>query len=131
MKQKLTMSTAMVLLIILVASLSKSEVGFMLMMSTAREHNIARIVLVGVLVAMVMTTRPRSKAFRAGLAILSTGITAYALTQTANFELQLFDTLVYLLAGIILMTESLETEHSMALSSSVRRGSTKAIYQPR
>lgn len=124
MKRKLTISTAAVLTTMLIASLTSSDLGFMLMMSSAPEHNIARIVLIAALAAIVMTSQPRSKVFRAGLAIISAGVTTYALTQTANYELQLFDTLAYLLAAVILMTESLESEHTIVLSSGNQRVTT-------
>lgn len=68
-----------------------------------------------------MIRQPRSRVFRIGLATIATGILTYTLAQTANFGLQLFDTLAYVLVAVILMTESLENEQAMVLSSSSRR----------
>jgi len=110
MKRIVTIGTIIVLMIMLVASLTSSNLGFTLMMSTGLEHNIARIVLIAALLAITFTARPRSKEFRIGLAVISAGITAYALAQTANYGLQIFDSLAYVLAGVILMTESLEVD---------------------
>ena len=110
MKRIVTIGTIIVLMIMLVASLTSSNLGFTLMMSTGLEHNIARIVLIAALVAITFTARPRSNNFRVALAIISAGITSYALMQTANYGLQIFDSLAYVLSAVILMTESLEVE---------------------
>lgn len=119
MKRTLTVGTIIVLFIMIAATLSSSNLGFTLMMSTGLEHNIARIVLIGALLAVALTSRPRGRYFRMSLATISATIAAYALIQTSNYGLQLFDALAYMLAGLILMTESLEVEpQRMELSSS-------------
>lgn len=110
MKRIVTIGTIIVLAIMLFTSLTSSNLGFTLMMSTAVEHNIARIVLLLTLITITFTVRPRSKEFRMILAAISASITAYALAQTANYGLQIFDSLVYVLAAVILMTESLEVD---------------------
>lgn len=119
MKRTLTVGTIIVLFIMIAATLSSSNLGFTLMMSAGLEHNIARIVLIGALLAVALTSRPRGRYFRMSLATISATIAAYALIQASNYGLQLFDALAYMLAGLILMTESLEVEpQRMELSSS-------------
>ena len=119
MKRTLTIGTIVVLFIMIAATLTSSNLGFTLMMSFSQEHNIARIVLIGALLAVALTSRPRSRYFRMSLAVVSATITAYALIQASNYGLQLLDALVYMLAGLILMTESLEVEpKQIELSSS-------------
>lgn len=121
MKRILTITTALVLSVMSIASLASSDIRFTLMMSDSPEHNIARIVLIGALASISVIRQPRSRVFRIGLATIATGILTYTLAQTANFGLQLFDTLAYVLVAVILMTESLENEQAMVLSSSSRR----------
>ena len=110
MKQITTIGTIIVLAIMVLATATNMNIGFTLMMSAGVDHNIARIVIIAALSIIVFTTRPRSKATRAVLAVLSAIITSYALAQTANYGLQIFDSLAYLLSAVILMTESLEVE---------------------
>lgn len=124
MKRIVTIGTIIVLMIMLVASLTSSNLGFTLMMSTGLEHNIARIVLIAALLAITFTVRPRSKNFRVALAVISAGITSYALMQTANYDLQIFDSLAYVLSAVILMTESLEVEAPKVQLSSTRQMQT-------
>jgi hypothetical protein len=124
MKRIVTIGTIIVLMIMLVASLTSSNLGFTLMMSTGLEHNIARIVLIAALLAITFTVRPRSKNFRVALAVISAGITSYALMQTANYGLQIFDSLAYVLSAVILMTESLEVEAPKVQLSSTRQMQT-------
>jgi|GEM_PF-5054308 len=121
MKRILTIATALVLSVMSIASLASSDIGFTLMMSDSPEHNIARMALIGTLSSLTVIRQPRSRICRIGLASIATGIVAYTLAQTANFGLQLFDTLAYALVAVILMTESLENEQAIVLSSRSRR----------
>lgn len=121
MKRILTIGTIIVLFIMIAASLTSTNLGFTLMMSAAPEHNIARIVLTGALIAVAVTSRPRARYFRVALAVISVTITSYALYQASDYGLQLFDALTYVLAGLILMTESLEVEPKRIELSSSRK----------
>lgn len=121
MKRTLTIGTIIVLFIMIAATLTSSNLGFTLMMSSSQEHNIARIVLIGALIAVALTSRPRGRYFRMSLAVVSATISAYALIQASNYGLQLFDALAYMLAGLILMTESLEVEPKRIELSSSRK----------
>ena len=121
MKRIVTICTIIVLTNMLIASITSSNLGFTLMMSSAPEHNIARIVLIAALLAITFTVRPRSKNFRVVLAVISACITSYALMKTANYGLQIFDSLAYVLSAVILMTESLEVEAPKVQLSSTRQ----------
>lgn len=108
MKKILTLSAIASLSLLLVTSVFHIRNGFDLFMSATPIHDVARIVLIGGLVVTLFIERPRSKVMRMAFALISAGVTIYAVGSAANYTLQLFDTLAYALSAVILMTESLE-----------------------
>lgn len=110
MKQVLTVGTIAALVVMIITALSGNDTGFSLFMNTGFEHTIARAVLIVGLLGVAMTTRPRSRSFRAGLGIVAALIVLFTITQTLNYNLGLLDTIVYFLGGLLLSIESLEAE---------------------
>ena len=110
MKQVLTLGTIAALVVMIITALSGNDTGFSLFMNTNIEHTIARVVLIVALVAVAMTTRPRSHMFRTALGVVSVLMIIFTATQTMNYSLGLLDSVVYFLGGLLLSIESLEAE---------------------
>ncbi len=117
MKNILTIGTIGTLAIMLFASLFGIETGFTLFMGQGVEHNIARVALIISLAVIMLTSRPRSSSVRSALAVVSVGVTVFALMLTADYSLQLFDTLAYFLAAVLTMVEALETEETVTFTT--------------
>ena len=110
MKKVLTIGTIAALFVMILAAVTGSDAGFSLFMNTGIEHIIARAVLIGGLVAVAMTSRPRSKTFRTALGVISVLMIVFTAVQTLNYSLGLLDAVVYFLGGLLLSIESLEAE---------------------
>ena len=110
MKNALIISTAATLLGMSAIAVSGVDTGFHLFMNTGIEHSIARVVLAVALLVILVTSRPRSAALRGLLGAIALVSISFAVSQTLNYQLGLFDTLVYFLAGLVVSIESLELE---------------------
>ncbi|MFZ1258587.1 MAG: hypothetical protein WAQ25_03900 [Candidatus Saccharimonas sp.] len=110
MKKALIISTAATLLGMSAIAVSGVDTGFHLFMNTGIEHSIARVVLAVALLVILVTSRPRSAALRGLLGAIALVSISFAVSQTLNYQLGLFDTLVYFLAGLVVSIESLELE---------------------
>lgn len=110
MKKVLTIGTIAALFVMIVTAISGNDTGFNLFMNTSIEHIIARVVLIGALVAIAMTSRPRSRGFRTALGTVSLLMIVFTAVQTLNYSLGLLDAVVYFLGGLLLSIESIEAE---------------------
>lgn len=120
MKKLLTVGAIGILSLLLATSLFDIKNGLDLFMNTSLFHDSARIMLIVALLVTLVVSRPRPKVLRLLLAAVSLMITASSLISAVNFTLQLFDTLAYILAAVILMTESLEVEEPRSKSKTAK-----------
>lgn len=108
MKHILLLGTMAAIGLILASSLLGVDVGFSLLTSDSLAANISRVIMLGTLSIIALTSRPRSKVLRVVFAAVSVGVTTYAVYQAGNYSLAFVDAAVYVLGGIILMCEALE-----------------------
>ncbi len=80
----------------------------MVLASTSLVANIARVIVIGLMIALIVTNPPRSQAFRAVLAAASFGFGYYALMHTLSGTIQLADSVLYLQAAVAFAIEALE-----------------------
>lgn len=110
MKRLLTIGAIITLGLLLVTSLFRMQNGFDLLMTSSAVHDGARIVLMLMLIVTLIEILPRPRVVRAIFAYTSATITIFALATAIAGSLQIFDTLSYILAAVILMAESVEEE---------------------
>ncbi|MFZ1801742.1 MAG: hypothetical protein WAW62_01315 [Candidatus Saccharimonas aalborgensis] len=102
--------TISVLLVLLITSLTHSEIGFNLFMCDAMAHNVARIALTIGLLSLLVIKRPRPLYFRVALGAVGTFVTAFALSQTIDYHLGFIDGLAYFLGSVALLVEAFEPQ---------------------
>lgn len=127
MKKILTISAIATLVLLLMTSLLNIQNGFDLFMSSTPIHDGARVVLIGALVIALIVGRPRTKVLRVSFAFISGVVTVFAFTSAVSGSLQMFDTLGYILASVILMSESIELEERSSLAST-KAHTNRATY---
>lgn len=84
--------------------------GLDIIMSTAPLHNALRALLIGGLLVLVLTVRPRPKIVRAGLGLTALTTIVLTVSQTMAYSLQLLDILMYTAVAIVLMVEAVEDD---------------------
>jgi hypothetical protein len=80
----------------------------MVLASTSLVANIGRVIIVGLMIALIVTNPPRSLVFRRVLAAASFGFGYWALMHTLSGTIQLADSVLYLVAAIAFAIEALE-----------------------
>ncbi len=84
--------------------------GLDIIMSTSPFHNALRALLIGGLIVLAATVRPRHMAVRIGLGLVSIAAVTVTVMQTTAYSLQLLDILMYLGVAIVLMVEAVEDD---------------------
>ncbi|QQS21919.1 hypothetical protein IPM09_05430 [Candidatus Saccharibacteria bacterium] len=112
MKKTLIVGTCFALIIMTIVSISGIDAGFNLLMNTGIEHSLARLALVGALVTLLITSRPRAVVVRALLGVISLGVLVFAIAQTIDYQLGLLDTVAYFLAGLMISIEAFEPQEN-------------------
>jgi hypothetical protein len=80
----------------------------MVLASTSLVANIARVFMVALMLALIVTNPPRSEVFRTILGTASFGFGYWALMHTLSGTIQLADSVLYLVAAIAFAIEALE-----------------------
>jgi hypothetical protein len=80
----------------------------MVLASTSLAANIARGIIIALMLGLILTNPPRSHAFRAALAAASVGFLYYAWQHAVSGTIQLADSVLFLQAAIAFAIEALE-----------------------
>ena len=99
----------------------------MVLASTSLIANIARVIVIGLMIALIVTNPPRSEAFRAVLGVASLSFGYWALMHTLSGTIQLADSVLYLVAAIAFAIEALEVNvvEEVPEKLKIKLGSTK------
>jgi hypothetical protein len=81
----------------------------MTLASSSVAANVARIVIIGLMIGLIITNPPRSRVFRTALGVASVGFLGYAWNHAMSGTIQLADSILYLQAAIAFAIEALET----------------------
>jgi hypothetical protein len=99
---------ALIALALIAGSMFIPTSFIMVLASTSLVANIARAIVVALMVALIVTNPPRSLIFRRVLAAASFGFGYWALMHTLSGTIQLADSVLYLVAAISFAIEALE-----------------------
>lgn len=80
----------------------------MVLASTSLAANIARVIVIALMVTLMVTNPPRSQVFRIILGAASFGFGYYAWMHTLSGTIQLADSVLYLVGAIAFAIEALE-----------------------
>jgi hypothetical protein len=101
--------TSLIALALLAGSFFIPSSFVMVLASTSLVANVARIVVVLLMIGLIVTNPPRSRGFRATLAAASVGFLYYALAHALSGTIQIADSVLYLVAAISFAIEALES----------------------
>ena len=108
MKSLIILLTGLSVIIMSGVSLGTNEGILRLLMGNTEFDFIARIIVLAGMIALLVTSRPRSVALRVTFGLAAIVILAGVAVQFFSYQLQLFDAGIYMLAGIGLLIEALE-----------------------
>jgi hypothetical protein len=92
----------------------------MVLASTSLVANIARGIVVALMIALIVTNPPRSEVFRTILGTASFGFAYWALMHTLSGTIQLADSVLYLVAAIAFAIEALEINYVEELPPKIK-----------
>jgi hypothetical protein len=95
--------------------------GLDIIMSTSPFHNAVRALLIGGLLVLALTVRPRPLAVRLGLGVIALTTIGVSLFQVTTYSMQLLDTLMYVAVAIVLLIEAVEDDVVIEPSGHVAR----------
>ena len=121
MKKSPMTVTAIALLVGMIMLSLAGGGGLDIIMSTSPFHNAVRALLIGGLLVLALTVRPRPLAVRLGLGIIALTTIGVSLFQVATYSMQLLDTLMYVAAAIVLLIEAVEDDVVIEPSGHVAR----------
>jgi hypothetical protein len=101
--------TSLIALALLAGSFFIPSSFVMVLASTSVVANVARIVVVLLMIGLIVTNPPRSRGFRTTLAAASVGFLYYALAHALSGTIQIADSVLYLVAAISFAIEALES----------------------
>jgi hypothetical protein len=99
---------ALIALALIAGSIFIPNSFVMVLASTSLVSDIARVIMVALMVALIVTNPPRSEVFRSALAVASFSFAYYALAHAFSGTIQLADSVLYLQAAIAFAIEALE-----------------------
>ena len=108
MKSLIILLTGLSVIIMSGISLGNNEGILRLLMGNTEFDFVARIVILVGLIALLVTSRPRSVALRSTFALAAIVIFTGVAIQFFSYQLLLFDAGLYIIAGIALLIEALE-----------------------
>lgn len=121
MKKSMIVCAMLITAAVLAIALGGDGMRIQYFIGTDTADNIARVVLIGMLMKLLVVSQPRAKVFRVMLALIGAGVASYALLKTTGYQLQIIDAGVYVLASLILLIESLEPEPTTSKSLSSQK----------
>lgn len=110
MRKLLTLCAIATLGLLLVTSLTGIRNGYDLFMSATPLHDGARVVLIGVLLFSLAIGDAPHRVIRGVFVYFSAAVTVFALACASSGNLQIFDTLSYIMAAVILMAEAIRVD---------------------
>ena len=108
MKSLIILLTGLSVIIMSGISLGNNEGILRLLMGNTEFDFVARIIVLVGMIALLVTSRPRSVALRSTFALAAIVIFTGVAVQFFNYQLLLFDAGLYVIAGIALLIEALE-----------------------
>lgn len=108
MKRILIAGTIALLTTVFLGSMFQVEHTLLALTSASVEYQVVRVALIGLLAALLIWSPPRSQDFRMILGSVSAVLTFGTAMMLSNYQIGLFDALIFIEVAIIFAIESVE-----------------------